>query len=104
MRREDVELLLINAHECSVPACASRLVDIARRVPAAPTTISAFVAGLTEGSPAYEIARAERRHALDDARRIAEVAAGRRMTVAELLEREEIEDDVRKLRFTWWAR
>ena len=55
MMTNDAYLLAPHNHERSARVLAAKLVDIARRVPNAPTTIWAFVDARITGTPVYAI-------------------------------------------------
>jgi hypothetical protein len=104
VRSSDTYLLAVHQHERSTPVCAAKLVDIARNVPNVPTTISAFVDAILTGTSVYAISKDSRRLALHCARRITEQAAARRKSVAELLRFQKVEDELARLRLSWWGR
>jgi hypothetical protein len=85
-------------HERSVSVCAFRLARLARRLPAAPERISDFVADALSVAPKYVVPSDWTSLARFCAKRITQLAAARRMSVAELLERERVVDDLASFR------
>lgn len=101
MTTNDHYLLAVHKHERSVPACAAKLVDIARKVSDASTTISDFVEAIVTGTPVYAIPKDSKQLARYCARQLKEQAASRRKT---LLRFEGLEDGLTHFRLTWWGR